>query len=359
MTRASIVIPAYDAASYLPRCIDSLLAQTERSLQVIVVDDGSTDETPALADRYAALDARIQVIHQPNRGLSAARNAGIAAARGDFLCLLDADDWAEPTMIETMISWCEKADAQVAIAGAHADIHDSNDELIRSRLRTLPHYVIRRGIPPSVDLAEESTVLLLGYAWNKMYRRDWLSRLGARFEEGLEMVEDIDFNARVLAAADRIVLLPDAFVHYVQRPRETLSTKRGPDFLGLRLRAAASVDSLLESFGVDSSVRSERKAHASAIALWMALQAAAASRAPRRNLRRMLEQPGADTLMAHASAAPRPDWRGRWAVAALGRGWHGVALVPAYGIQVLRRVAPKWTGSAAAPGTRPHARRRR
>lgn len=336
MTKASIVVPAYNVAPYLPRCVESLLRQTERSLQVIIVDDGSTDETPKLADEYASNDSRVQVIHQPNGGLSAARNMGLAAASGEFICFIDSDDWVEPTMIESMIAWCDSTDSPVAVAGAHVDFHNAEDILTRSELRALPEHLILLGPPLGVDILNENFVNLVGYAWNKIYRREWLTGLGVLFEERLVLVEDIQFNAKVLAAADRVALVPEAFVHYIQRPRVTLGTSHDETLLALRFRAINSVDSLLAAWGVDETKRCERFSQACAITLWTALRSAASSPKPRDQLRQMLAQPGVDMLVAHAKATPMADWRGRWATATLGRHWYGVALLPAYGLRALQ-----------------------
>lgn len=344
MIRASVVVAAYNVAPYLPRCVESLLRQTERSLQVIIVDDGATDETPDIADCYAASDHRVEVIHQANGGLSAARNAGLGAAVGEFVFFIDGDDWVEPTMIECMIAWCDSTDSSVAVAGAHVDFHDAADILTHSEHRTLPEGMILLGTPLGIDTVDDNFINLVGYAWNKIYRTGWLTGLGVLFEDRLRLVEDIDFNARVLATADRVALVPEAFVHYIQRPRVTLGTSHDETFLALKLRAITSVDSLLVTWRVDEATRAERRARASAGALWTALRSAASSSQPSDLLRQMLAQPGVADVVECARKVPLGEWRGRWATETLRRGWFRVSLIPALGLRAvakLRHAGPR------------------
>ena len=103
----SVIVPAYNAERYLREAVDSALRQTHERLEVVIVDDGSTDGTPALADGFAAADPRVRVFHQPNGGLSAARNAGLAVARGDLVCFLDADDVFLPDKLERQRSFLD------------------------------------------------------------------------------------------------------------------------------------------------------------------------------------------------------------------------------------------------------------
>ena len=99
----SVIVPIYRVEAFLPACIDSILKQTFRNIEVILVDDGSDDGCPAICDAAAEKDARVQVIHQENQGLSAARNAGIDAAKGEYIAFVDSDDTIEPTMLESML----------------------------------------------------------------------------------------------------------------------------------------------------------------------------------------------------------------------------------------------------------------
>lgn len=336
MPRVSVVVAAHNVARYLPGCVESLLGQTEESLELLLVDDGSTDETSTLVDYFSSEDPRVSAMHRLNGGVSAARNSGLLAAKGEYVCFIDGDDWVDPNMIESMVSWCERMTSPVSIAGAWVDFHDRDDQLIRSERRVLPHHKIRRGVPVPSDLVDDGVVNLLGYVWNKVYRRDWLMDTGVQFEEGLNLFEDIDFNAKVLAAADCVTLVPEAFVHYVQRPRSSLGTTRGAAFLAQRLRAIDSMDTLLEAWGVDRARRTEQASRASGVALWTVLRSADDGRRPKDRLRRMVEQPGVERLIARARTMPSGGWRGFWAATTLMRHRYGLAMLP---LRVSRVVA--------------------
>ncbi len=96
----SVIVPVYNVEKYLHRCVDSILNQTYGDFEVLLIDDGSPDRCPQICDEYAQKDPRVKVIHKPNGGLVSARNAGILAARGDYICYVDSDDWADESMLQ-------------------------------------------------------------------------------------------------------------------------------------------------------------------------------------------------------------------------------------------------------------------
>lgn len=132
MPELSIIVPVYKVEKYLPKCIDSILAQTFRDYELILIDDGSPDNCGTICDEYAAKDDRIIVIHQKNQGVSAARNAGLDIARGTYLGFVDSDDWIEPEMYETMISTAKEKQVDVVICGIN--YYEENGTYIRSGL---------------------------------------------------------------------------------------------------------------------------------------------------------------------------------------------------------------------------------
>ncbi len=100
----TVIIPVYNTEEYLRSCLDSIINQTYRNLEILVIDDGSTDLSPAICDTYAELDSRVQVIHKENQGVSASRNLGIEMATGDYISFIDSDDWLESESYEHLIS---------------------------------------------------------------------------------------------------------------------------------------------------------------------------------------------------------------------------------------------------------------
>ncbi len=124
----SVIIPVYNVERDLQRCLDSVIAQTYSHIEILLVDDGSTDNSCMICDRYAGIDSRISVIHQKNGGVGKARNAGLDAATGDYISFVDADDWLEPEMLEKLLQKAQAADASVAICGAWFHTPDGNKQ---------------------------------------------------------------------------------------------------------------------------------------------------------------------------------------------------------------------------------------
>lgn len=130
----SVIIPVYNAEDYLPACLDSLLCQTLTEIEILLIDDGSTDGSGRICDACAAKDARIRVIHQENQGVSRARNQGIEHAAGEYILLVDSDDWAEPTLCEQLYMAAEAHHADLCICANY------NETDTRSTVRKLfPH----------------------------------------------------------------------------------------------------------------------------------------------------------------------------------------------------------------------------
>ena len=117
-TKISVIVPVYKAEAWLARCVDSILAQTFRDLEVILVDDGSPDGSGALCEGYAAADSRVKAIHKANGGVSSARNAGIEAASGEWVAFVDSDDWLEPDYLERLADRLTGPDCDVVMGGA-------------------------------------------------------------------------------------------------------------------------------------------------------------------------------------------------------------------------------------------------
>lgn len=130
MIELSIIVPVYNVESHLPKCLESILNQTFRDFEVILIDDGSTDNSGVICDEYCKNDYRFKVVHQLNKGVSSARNVGLEIAEGKYLGFVDADDWIEPTMYEKMISIAKMKEYDVVICGLN--YYSEQSELIRS-----------------------------------------------------------------------------------------------------------------------------------------------------------------------------------------------------------------------------------
>ena len=182
MPELSIIVPVYKVEPYLRRCIDSILAQTFRDFELILVDDGSPDNCGAICDEYAAKDSRIIVIHQKNQGVSAARNAGLDIAKGTYLGFVDSDDWIEPEMYETMISTAKVKNVGLVVC----DVMINNDAGKVEDVE-LTHYTYHGVL---YDLFSKPSKLR-GYCFNKLYSTSKIKT--CRFISGLKMWEDLTF----------------------------------------------------------------------------------------------------------------------------------------------------------------------
>lgn len=196
----SVIVPVYNSRDTLARCVKSLQAQTLADLEIILVDDGSSDGSGMLCNGFSREDARIRVIHKANGGVSSARNAGIEAAKGRYLMFMDSDDYAEPEMAEAMLSGIGEDD--IAICGFHH--HYQGRDVVR-----IPDVPGQSG--------EENFLALYGQGflnmpWNKLYKKE----LAGRFDESLSLGEDLLFNLDYLRKTDGISVVKEALCHYIQ-----------------------------------------------------------------------------------------------------------------------------------------------
>lgn len=217
MAKVSIVVPCYKVEQYLPELIDSLLAQTLRDIEVILVDDGSPDRTGAICDEYAAKDSRIRVIHKPNGGVAAARNDGLDASTGDWIIFCDSDDYLEADALEKLVQAGEQAEADVVFG----DVNLVFDQRIKPAVFYKNEFVTddRKQIDKLIeadfykyycfDPAEGGAAFGYGGPWNKLVRRQMLLDKGIRFELRVRGIfDDLIYTAYIFGAANRV-----AYVH--------------------------------------------------------------------------------------------------------------------------------------------------
>lgn len=220
MPKISVILPVYNVEQYIAKSIHSVLNQSYIDFELIVVIDGSKDNSEVIAREFEKTDLRVKVYTKPNGGLSDARNYGLNVATGEFIYFLDSDDWIEPNLLEDNIKMLEDKNLDFIVFGFYQDNVDSNEQLIEN----IPH------IPENNEWINSEPIYftpymlnILGYAWNKIYRKEYLDKHQIEFTIGVSLVEDILFNAKVYQYADRIVFNPKPYVHYIQRPVVTLT----------------------------------------------------------------------------------------------------------------------------------------
>ena len=201
----SLISPVYKAEAYLARCVDSVLAQTFKDWELILVDDGSPDRSGAIGDEYAAKDSRIQVIHKANGGVSAARQDGLDAAQGDYVIHVDPDDWIEPNMLQALYEKAVAEDADMVICDYFEDAGGTS-KIITQAPSDLSSKVVFKELFHNLH----------GSCCNKLVRRALFAQYAIRFPEGYTILEDLYVSAMLCAQDIKIAYLPQAFYHYMQ-----------------------------------------------------------------------------------------------------------------------------------------------
>lgn len=219
----SIIVPVYNVEKYVEKCIFSLIDQTFKNIEIIIVNDGSTDGSLEICDNLKAIDSRIKIINQENKGLSGARNTGIQAAKGEFLAFVDSDDWVEPNYIELLHSNLVKYDADISIC-EYTYKYDSE-----SHIKDKQRYNDRR----IVELDRENAIFLLilddfvqNHTCTKMFKACLFSDL--KFPRDIYF-EDVYLMPYLFLKANKIIKVNLPLYNYLQRVNSiTSSSKRNP-----------------------------------------------------------------------------------------------------------------------------------
>lgn len=208
MPKISVIIPIYNAAPYLPRCLDSVLRQSMADFELICVNDGSSDESGKILAEYAEADARIKVFSQDNRGVSSARNCGLDNCAADYVCFVDADDYVHPDMLKILYSSAIKDNADVAVAGMK-----NVNEIPCVKFLPLNNSKIKSSIynQPFEAFLHDKKIRSVSTA--KLYKASLLKNI--RFTEGTRY-EDVPFTVEVMQNARKLVLLDVQLYYYFQ-----------------------------------------------------------------------------------------------------------------------------------------------
>lgn len=207
----SIIVPVYKAEPYIHRCLDSIVAQTFKDWECILVDDGSPDRSGRICDEYAARDPRFRVIHQANGGVSRARQAGTDAACGEYTIHCDPDDWVEPAMLASLYAKAKADDADMVICDFYIEQNGITTRCHQEPQSYAPCDVIRQMLtPPQAPLQQ-----LHGSCCNKLVRQACYNNPHVHFPEGVNLCEDLYVNCNLLYySAAKVTYLNKAFYHY-------------------------------------------------------------------------------------------------------------------------------------------------
>ena len=244
----TVIVPCYNGEKTLTRAVDSLLKQTMKDFEVLIINDGSKDGSGAIADAFALKDPRVRVIHKPvNEGLSAGRNTGMKEACGRYLTFLDCDDWLDPDMYRRMLEIGDGAD--LIVTGAWHDVWNPDGTTAVTTQDATGEDAVCDNRSDILDWAARlDEKRLFAYTWNKLYRRAFLEESCAAFEKQT-LIEDFLFNCCVWKNVKRLAMVDGCYYHYVKWSNEALTQRYIPDYFQIMDRRYTSIRSLLENHG--------------------------------------------------------------------------------------------------------------
>ena len=238
----SIIVPVYNVEEYLRECVDSVLNQTYSDVEVILVDDGSTDQSGNICDEYAKMDSRIKVIHKKNGGVSSARNTGIETASGERIIFVDSDDCIHPRLLE---SYRELDDGSVTLL---CDYTTDMEEWKRFSLNDFEEHM---------EFVAREKFMKLFYKdymnppFNKYFRADIIREHQIRFPEDMSLGEDLIFNMKYLAAVKcDYQIMHGPFYYYRENRAGSLSTGGRANLLDIQKKLFASIKNFLDETGI-------------------------------------------------------------------------------------------------------------
>lgn len=245
----SIVVPVYNANNSLHYCIDSILNQTYSDFELILVDDGSTDESGRICDTYAIKDNRVKVIHQDNSGVSAARNTGIINAKGEYICFIDSDDYIDSTFLESLIQWKNIYPEYDNIWCCFQTLNQYYGEVLQTNCIATGRESV---------MFDTSQIMTLHENWLdagpvcKLYSRKIIIENIIRFDTSLSLGEDLLFNFEYLDKTDgKIAVLNKSLYSYVQLNEDSLSSKYYPNLFDIYKHINSRLLFYIDKWGCD------------------------------------------------------------------------------------------------------------
>lgn len=232
----SVIVPVHNAEQYLEKCINSLLVQTYENLEILLIDDGSTDSSGEICNNFCRSNHKVRVFHTENEGVSNARNIGLKEARGDLLAFVDSDDWVDADYIETLANGIEKYEADIYVCSYYDETREKSVALsflqerhcifeAEKRYELLNDMMLWR-----YHICNPASVTDIGVPWGKIYRKEYLKQYAILFPYGVKRMQDTIFNLYAFYQAGRIVC--DDIPKYHYRRNVNSSVYRFTDDIG-------------------------------------------------------------------------------------------------------------------------------
>lgn len=216
MTKISIIVPVYNVEKYLRKCLDSLINQTLKDIEIICINDGSTDKSLEILEEYKNRDSRIILLNQENSGQSIARNRGIEIAKGEYIGFVDPDDWIDLDYYEKLYNAASTNNTDIAVGGIIRVTGIKKKKFLNFEKETITDNTNLKF--ELCDVPEKS------YVWNKIYKTEKLKEIGLEFEKGI-FYEDCIFTPQALFYLGKIVTVPNIYYYYLRRGNSTVKQR--------------------------------------------------------------------------------------------------------------------------------------
>ena len=304
----SVIVPVYNCAEFLPACADSILSQTEPDLELLLVDDGSTDGSAEICDQLAQRDSRIRVFRKPNGGASSARNYGLEHACGTFVVFIDGDDTIEQDLLET-VSAVFSDSIQLVVFGMAFDYYNASGIRERTDRCSIRHGGSLTREELLSDFKEFFLDNALSSACNKVFSADIIRACSLRFSEQMTLYEDLDFVLRYMAHCREIRFLDRVLYHYRLSLSKPHISDRVLELNGLMLNLERLTDSVLS---LGSSAVNQTSANLCAQLFDQHLMISPASRGDLKKTTAVMRECSALERLADAGAVPAPECSAFW-----------------------------------------------
>ena len=221
--KVSIIVPIYNVEKYIRKCIESIIAQTYTNIEIILLDDGSPDNSGKICDEYKEKDNRIIVVHKNNTGVSSTRNEGLKIASGEYITFIDADDYIETDMIEILYKALKEYEAEISICGTN-DLNENYDLVKRSKCKQIIEMNNKDALK---ELLNEKVFTCV--CWGKLYRKYLFENI--KFNEKTKIAEDLEVLYRILDSCKKVVYIPENKYNYILRKNSATKEKFNKDWI--------------------------------------------------------------------------------------------------------------------------------
>ncbi len=247
----SIIMPVYNVEKYINQSISSVLNQTYKNFELILVDDKSPDNSPVICDKFSEKDNRIKVIHkEENQGVGFARNTGLEIANGNYILFVDPDDYLDPSLLEKVTSEL-KPKTEIFVFGVNRFYEDKNGKTVKTEKLSPPKTSTTETKDVAPVFISLNEAKIFPFVWNKVYKKSFLDSIKVKFEK-TNITEDFLFNIKVFSNAQYVEMIPDTLYNYRKPKHETLASAYNPDFFNLCKRKYMLEKNFLATLNADT-----------------------------------------------------------------------------------------------------------